>query len=228
VVLVAVHFLLRPLVDAWFQFGYVRYAAARTAPAARIAPGPLAEYPWWWHELTRLTHALVHDPAGHHAHVVGNVVVIVVGAATLFALLAALGRREWFALVYWELIVVAPVVGSFAFDLFGETAHGYGASTIAFAFLGAVLVTGLAVLGRSVGGDVRRRLHGRGAASRSVRPDGGVTAPAGPIAVGALLLAVGVIVVADLVGGSPAMPVHQAGVGFGACVGAVALVASVE
>jgi uncharacterized membrane protein YedE/YeeE len=112
VLLLAVHFLIQPFVDAWARFGYVRYEAARTAPASRIAPEPFTDHAWWWHELTRLTHALVHDPSGYHTHVIGNAVLIGVAAWALLTLLSALGQRRWFVFMYWEVAVVAPVVGS--------------------------------------------------------------------------------------------------------------------
>ena len=205
-VLLAVHFLVQPLVDSWGRFGYVRYEAARAASPARIAPEPLTGYAWWWHELTRLTHALVHDPSGYHAHVVGNVVILAGAAWALLALLSALGRRRWFPFVYWELVVVAPLVGSYAFDLWGQTPHGYGASTIGYAFLGVVLVTGLFVL--------REHLPGAGRQA----PTG---SPLRPHFVAGLLAVVACVVLVDLLSGSPATPVHQAGVGFGALVGSV-------
>lgn len=206
-VLLAVHFLVQPLVDSWGRFGYVRYEAARAASPARIAPEPLTGYAWWWHELTRLTHALVHDPSGYHAHVVGNVVILAAGAWALLALLSALGRRQWFPFVYWELVVVAPLVGSYAFDIWGQTPHGYGASTIGYAFLGVVLVTGLFVLRDHVPGVAERREP----TGESLRPR----------LVASLLVVVACVVLVDLLSGSPATPVHQAGVGFGALVGSV-------
>ena len=211
--LLAVHFLVQPFVDAWARFGYVRYEVARTAPAGRIAPEPFTDHAWWWHELTRLTHALIHDPSGFHTHAIGNAVLIGVAAWALLTLLSALGQRRWFVFVYWEVAVVAPVVGSFSFDLFGETPHGYGASTVGYAFLGIVLMTGCVVLA----GHVRAWIDDRGS-MRPLRADGGEALS--PVVVACLLVVVGGIVLVDLVSGSPATVVHQAGVGFGALVGA--------
>ncbi|WP_380675270.1 hypothetical protein [Salinigranum sp. GCM10025319] len=217
--LLAVHFLIQPFVDAWTRFGYVRYEVARAAPAGRIAPEPFIDHAWWWHELTRLSHALVHDPSGYHTHVVGNAVLIGVAAWALLTLLSALGQRRWFVFVYWEVAVVAPVVGSFSFDLFGETPHGYGASTVGYAFLGIVLMTGFVVLARHV----RTWVDDQGS-TRPLRADGGEVLS--PVVVVCLLVVVGAIVLVDLFSGSPATPVHQAGVGFGALVGtAVPIVA---
>lgn len=215
VVLLVVHFLVQPVVDAWPRLGYVRFAVARTAPARRIAPEPFVDHAWWWHELTRFTHALVHDPSGYHTHVLGNVVLILGAAWALLRLLTALGLRRWFVFLYWEIVVVAPVVGSFSFDLFGRTAHGYGASTVGYAFLGIVLVTGLFVLG-----DYARQWVGQKAMSaRQLRSDGGSSLR--PRVVLCLLIGVGGVVLSDLFAASPATPVHQAGVGFGVLVGVV-------
>jgi hypothetical protein len=214
-VLLVVHFLVQPVVDAWPRLGYVRFAVARTAPARRIAPEPFVDHAWWWHELTRLTHALVHDPSGYHTHVVGNAVLILGGAWALLRLLTALGLRRWFVFVYWEIVVVAPVVGSFSFDLFGRTAHGYGASTVGYAFLGIVLVTGLFVLGDSA----RQSRPWRSVTDRAVRADGGSVLR--PSVVVCVLVVAGVMVAVDLFARSPATAVHQAGVGFGVLVGVV-------
>lgn len=211
------HFLLQPAVAAWPRLGYVRHAVARDAPAHRLAPELFVEYAWWWHEFTRVTHAVVHDPSGFHAHVVGNVVLIVTAAWILLGLLTALGERRWFSFFYWELVVVAPIVGSYSFDLFGTTAHGYGASTVGFAFLGLVLVFGLSVLATHV----HRYLGRRSESARRLTTDGGEVVD--PVAVLCLVTAVGLVVVADLLAGSPATPVHQAGAGFGLFVGVVAL-----
>jgi hypothetical protein len=216
-VLLAVHFLVRPSVDAWSRLGYVRLPAARTVPPGRIAPASLGADPWWWHGVTRVSHVLVHDPAGYHAHAVGNVVLLGVAAWCLLAFLSGLGRRRWFAFVYWELAVVAPLVGSYAFDLWGSTPRGYGASTIGYAFLGVVLVTGLCVLGSSV-----RPCRDRPAGS-SARPGGGVGFH--PLAVTCILVVVFGVVTVDLLQASGATPVHQAGVAFGVLVGSVVAVA---
>ncbi|WP_318568634.1 hypothetical protein [Salinigranum marinum] len=214
-VLLLIHFFVQPVVDAWPRLGYVRFAAARTAPARRIAPEPFVEHAWWWHELTRLTHALIHDPSGYHTHVVGNAALIIIAAWALLRLLTALGLRRWFVFLYWEIAVVAPIVGSFSFDLFGQTAHGYGASTVGYAFLGLVLVTGLFVLG-----DYARQWVGQRARSgRQLRSDGGSSLH--PSAVLCLLIAVGGVVLSDLFAAAPATAVHQAGVGFGVLVGVV-------
>jgi len=213
-VLLVVHFLVQPAVDAWSRLGYVRFAVAKTAPARRIAPEPFVDHAWWWHELTRLTHALIHDPSGYHTHVVGNAVLIIGGAWALLRLLTALGLRRWFVFLYWEIVVVAPIVGSFSFDLFGRTAHGYGASTVGYAFLGLVLVTGLFALGDYA----RQSRPWRSVTDRPVRADGGfVLRP--PVVVCILVVAGGIVAV-DLFARSPATAVHQAGVGFGVFVGA--------
>ena len=92
----------------------------------------------------------------------------------------------------------APVVRSYAFDLFGQTAYGYGASTSAFAVFGALAVFGTVVL-------VEHRRLGRVA--------GGGAA--------ALLACIGGAVGADIAAASPATAVHQAGFGFGVLVGVV-------
>jgi hypothetical protein len=209
------HFLLQPAVAAWPRLSYVRHGVARNAPAHRLAPEPFVEYAWWWHEFTRVTHAVIHDPSGFHAHVVGNVVLIVTAAWILLGFLTALGKRRWFSFFYWELVVVAPIVGSYAFDIFGTTAHGYGASTVGFAFLGLVFVVGLLLLADHVHGYVRRRAD----PTRRLSTDGGEVVD--PVAVLCLVTVVGLVVAADLLAGSPATPVHQAGAGFGMLVGTV-------
>jgi len=202
--LLFVNFVVQPALEMWPKLGYVRYPAARTAPPHRIAPEPFTDVAWWWHEITRLTHAGIHDPSGLHGHVLGNAALIAATSVILLALLGALGERRWFSYVYWELVVVAPIVGSYAFDLFGRTAHGYGASTVGFAFMGVLFALGLTLVGTHV-------RTGRIDATTHLLP------------VVAVLAAVGLIVGADFVANSPAMPVHQAGFGFGALVGAVAI-----
>jgi hypothetical protein len=218
--LLIVHFVVRPFVRSWQQLGYVRYAAARTAPAHRVAPDAFTAHAWWWHELTRVTHALVHDPSNHHAHLFGNVVLIGCAAWALLVLLDRLGRREWFVFVYWELVIVGPIVGSYAFDLFGTTPRGYGASTIGYAFLGALLLISSVVLVNEVRGSLGGRL-GRG--GRSPSPTCSHRDARGarrrPLLVWLLLLSVALVIVIDVVEGSPATPVHQAGVGLGVLVG---------
>ena len=199
--LLFVNFVVQPALAMWPKFGYVRAAAARTAPAHRIAPEPFTDVAWWWHEATRITHAAIHDPSGLHGHVLGNATLIAVAAALLLAFLGALGRRRWFVYVYWELVVVAPVVGSYAFDLFGRTAHGYGASAVGFAFVGVLFALGLAVVGTHVRTDHAADLR--------------------PVVV--VLAAAALLPIADIVVGSAATPVHQAGFGFGAAVGTVAV-----
>lgn len=200
--LLFVNFVVQPALAMWPKFGYVRAAAARTAPAHRIAPAPFTDVVWWWHEATRITHAAIHDPSGIHSHVLGNATLIAVAALLLLAFLGALGRRRWFAYVYWELVVVTPVVGSYAFDLFGRTAHGYGASAVGFAFMGVLFALGLSVVGTHL-------RAGRAAADC--------------LPVVAVLAAVSLIAVGDVLVGSAAMPVHQAGFCFGAAVGTVAV-----
>jgi uncharacterized membrane protein required for colicin V production len=202
VVLLLVHFVVRPAFAAWSKLGYVRYPTARTASADLIAPDPLINVAWAWHGVTRLTHALVHDPSGIHGHALGNAALIAAAGALLLALLATLGWRRWFFHFYWELAVVGPLVGSYAFDLFGRAAYGYGASAAGFAFLGA-----LAVLGSVV---VRHRRNESADDGRGVR-----------VAVAALLVLVGVAVSAELVSASPATAVHAAGFCFGVLVGVV-------
>ena len=213
VLLLIVHFLVQPTFDTWMRLKYVRYAVAQTTPVRRLAPEPFTPYAWVWHELTRVAHALIHAPSEYHTHVLGNVSLIVIAAWALLVVLTALGYRRWFTFCYWELVVVAPVVGSFAFDLFGTTANGYGASTVGFAFVGVVgFVSALALAN-----DLRRRVERQFASEHSLRLDGGHTVSPGIIAV-FFCFAVAVIV-ADVFTASPAMPVHQAGVGFGLLVG---------
>ena len=167
---------------------------------------------------TRLTHALVHDPSNHHAHLFGNVVLIGCAAWALLVLLDRLGRREWFVFVYWELVIVGPIVGSYSFDLFGTTLRGYGASTIGYAFLGALFLVGLVVLLDSALDTPRVRLdRGSGSLIRSYRERRDSTHDSLPVCL--LLLSVALVVVIDVLEGSPAMPVHQAGAGFGALAG---------
>lgn len=216
--LLVVHFVVRPFVGSWYHLGYVRYAAARTAPAHRVAPDSFAAHAWWWHELTRLTHALVHDPSNYHAHLLGNVVLIGCAAWALLVLLDRLGRRRWFVFVYWELVIVGPIVGSYSFDLFGTTPRGYGASTIGYAFLGSLLLVGSVVLLDGTLDALRARIDRRAGSlvqsyreRRDTRHD--------PLLVCLLLLSVALVIVVDIVEGSPAMPVHQAGAGFGALAG---------
>jgi hypothetical protein len=216
-ILLVVYFLVQPALDAWPRLGYVRYSVARQAPGALVAPEPFAAYAPAWHELTRVSHALIHAPGPYHAHVLGNAALILVTAWALLLALIELGERRWFVFLYWELVVVAPVVGSFAFDLFGRTAHGYGASTVGFAFLGVVAVVGTLALA----GEARRRLARRFGPGPTLRSDGGTAVYPGVVA-GVLVVAVAVVV-ADAVYASPATPVHPAGVAFGALVGAVAV-----
>lgn len=214
-VLLVVHFLVQPAFDAWVRLGYVRSPVAESAPAHHIAPASLTAHSWAWHELTRLVHALVHTPSAYHTHVFTNVVLIVAMAWALLVVLTALGHRQWFAFVYWELVVVAPVVGSFAFDRYGQTALGYGASTIGFAFLGVVGVVSALAL-------VRARLDQRDDRAPSGQPvssDGGHVVS--PVVMGAFFCLAAGVVVGDLILASPAMAVHQAGVGFGVLVGVV-------
>ncbi len=213
--LLVVHFLVQPGFDAWVRFRYVRYSVAQTTPSHQLAPDPFTPYAWAWHEFTRVAHALVHAPGGYHSHVVGNVALIVLTAWALLVTLTALGRRRWFVFCYWELVVVAPVVGSFAFDLFGTTATGYGASTVGFAFLGVVVVVSLVALVD----DCRRRVGERLGSGGPVRSDGGQAVRPSVVA-GVFLLSVAVVA-GDVLVASPAMPVHQAGAGFGALVGVV-------
>lgn len=214
-VLLVVHFLVQPALDLWVRLGYVRYSVAASAPAHRIAPEPFTAYSWAWHELTRLAHALIHAPSAYHTHVFTNVTLIVATAWALLVVLTALGHRRWFPFVYWELVVVSPVVGSFAFDLYGQTALGYGASTIAFAFLGVVSVVSALALVRARLDSSADRLE----AGQPVSSDGGHVVS--PFVMGAFFCLAVVAVVGDLVVASPAMAVHQAGVGFGVLVGAV-------
>jgi membrane associated rhomboid family serine protease len=201
--LLAVHFVVRPAVTAWSKLGYVRYPVARAASADLIAPDPLTGVAGAWHGITRLTHALVHDPSGVHGHALGNAALIATAGAVLLTVLAALGWRRWFVYFYWELAVVGPVVGSYAFDLFGRTEYGYGASAAGFAFLGALWVLGSVVV-------VRSRRNGSAGDGR-----------AGRVAVGILLVLVGATVGTDLVVASPAAAVHVAGFCFGVLVGTV-------
>ncbi|RCU47115.1 hypothetical protein DU504_07260 [Haloplanus salinus] len=196
-VLLAVHFVVRPAVEAWPKLGYVRHPVAQAVAANRVAPESLVGVAGVWHGATRLTHALVHDPAVT-AHALVNAVLVAAGGGLLLTVLATLGWRRWFVHFYWELIVVGPVVGSYAFDLFGQTAYGYGASTSAFAVFGALAVFGTVVL-------VEHRRLGRVA--------GGGAA--------ALLACIGGAVGADIAAASPATAVHQAGFGFGVLVGVV-------
>lgn len=200
VLLLVVHFVVRPASAAWSKLGYVRYPTARTASADLIAPDPLIGVAWAWHGATRLTHALVHDPSGGHGHALGNAALIAAAGALLLMLLATLGWRRWFFHFYWELAVVGPFVGSYAFDLFGRAAYGYGASAAGFAFLGALTVLGSVI--------VRRRRSGSVGDGRAV-------------AAATLLVLAGVTVGAELVSASPAAPVHGAGFCFGVLVGVV-------
>jgi hypothetical protein len=212
-VLLVVHFLVQPAFDAWVRLRYMRYTAAQTAPPGRLAPESLAPYAWAWHEFTRVAHVLIHAPSEYHTHVLGNVALIVVAAWALLVALTALGQRRWFVFCYWELVVVAPVVGSFAFDLFGTTATGYGASTVGFAFLGVVAVVSFLALSSAL----RRRLDERVGSGRPVRLDGGHAVS--PFVVAGFFVFVVAVVVLDLLAASPATPVHQAGAGFGMLVG---------
>lgn len=212
--LLVVHFTLQPLLDAWQRFGYVRYPVARGAAPEQLAPAPLTAHAWWWHEVTRLSHALVHSPGGFHSHALGNAAFILVAASVLFVLLALIGQRHRFGLIYWELVVVAPIVGSFSFDLFGTTVHGYGASTVCFAFLGSITVVALFTLFRAFS-------TGTGQQHTPIRFDGGPSAA--PSLVVPILFVAVAIVGLDVVRASAAMPVHQAGVGFGLLVGTALL-----
>lgn len=214
-VLLVVHFLVQPVFDVWVRFKYVRHSVAQSAPAHQLAPEPLTSYAWVWHELTRFAHMLIHAPGAYHRHVLGNVALIVVTAWALLVALDVLGQRRRFVYLYWELVVVAPIVGSFAFDLFGKTPNGYGASTVGFAFLGIVAVVSVLALAS----DLRRRLDERLPSRRSVRTDGGRTVT--PFVWVAFVVVVLAIVAADILAASPATPVHQAGVVFGMLVGAV-------
>ncbi|AUV82567.1 hypothetical protein C2R22_13730 [Salinigranum rubrum] len=213
-VLLVVHFLIQPAFAAWIRLRYMRYTVAQTASPRRLAPEPLAPYAWAWHEFTRVAHVLIHAPSEYHTHVFGNVALIVVAAWALLVVLTALGQRRWFVFCYWELVVVAPVVGSFSFDLFGTTATGYGASTVGFAFLGVVAVVSFLALASAL----RRRLDECVGAGRPVRLDGGHAVS--PLVVAGFFVLVVAVVVLDLLAASPAMPVHQAGAGFGMLVGA--------
>lgn len=214
-VLLVVHFLVQPAFDVWVRFKYVRHTVAQTAPAHHLAPEPLTPYAWAWHELTRFAHMLIHAPGAYHTHVLGNVALIVVTAWALLVALDVLGQRHRFVYLYWELVVVAPIVGSFAFDLFGKTPNGYGASTVGFAFLGIVAV----VSALALASDLRHRFDERLVSRRSVRTDGGRAVS--PFVWVAFFVVVLVIVFTDLLAASPATPVHQAGVVFGVLVGAV-------
>jgi hypothetical protein len=211
-----VYFLIQPVFDAWRRFGYLRDSVAASAPAARVAPEPLVAYADLWHELTRLSHALIHQPSSTHTHVFGNVLLIALLAWALLIVLTALGRRSLFILAYWELTIVAPVVGSFAFDLLGRTAHGYGASTIGFAFLGTVAVASAAVLLNTL----PNRLVSS-SMTPPVRPDNRPAVCS--LLAGPMLILTVVVIASDLFASSPATPVHQAGAAFGVVVGAVVL-----
>ncbi len=219
VLLLIVHFLVQPMFDTWMRLKYVRYTVAQTTPVRRLAPEPFTPYAWAWHELTRVAHALVHDPSGYHTHVIGNVVLIMLAAWVLLLFLATIGLRSWFTVIYWELVLVSPIVGSYAFDLFGMTTHGYGASTVGFAFLGTTLTIGIFTLWSQV----RSPLGQQTCSSRDFVSGNSFTPS--PLMVMTLLFVVGLVIALDLFTGSPATPVHQSGAGFGALVGSVTVVA---
>lgn len=207
--LLAIYFLLQRSFDDWRQLGYVRHAAAQITPANQIAPDPLIPHVTLWHELTRVSHVLIHAPGTYHTHVVGNALLIGSAAWALLIVLTALGRRRWFVYVYWELVTVAPIIGSFAFDLFGTTARGFGASTVGYAFLGVIAVVSVLALVSSRHGQTSQQ------SERCLDVD----TPVSPVLVCSVLIIACTVVISDVVSGSPAMPVHQAGVGFGIVVG---------
>ncbi|WP_136601131.1 hypothetical protein [Salinigranum halophilum] len=217
VLLLLVHFLVQPAFDTWMRLKYVRHSVAQTTPVHRLAPEPFTPYAWVWHELTRVAHALIHAPGEYHSHVLGNVALLVVGAWALLVMLTTLGSRQWFVFYYWELVVVGPIVGSFAFDLFGTTPNGYGASTVGFAFLGSVGVLSALALAS----DLRRLMDRRAEVIRSARLNGNSTAQ--PLLTIGFLCFVVALVAGDFFVASPATPVHQAGVGFGIVVGVTSL-----
>lgn len=213
-VLLFIHFQIQPFIDAWVRFGYVRYSVARTAPVHRIAPEPVTDYAWWWHELTHLTHALIHDPSGNHMHVIGNAVLILVAAWTLLRLLTLLDQRRLFPFSTGKspssLRSLARSHSTCSGRLRMATAHRLSASLFSGLSYPAVSSSSLATDGRgSLLRPVLLGCSGPLVTTRSGR------------APWCVMLVVVAIVVADISTGSPAMPVHQAGVRFGALVGAV-------
>ncbi|WP_136601167.1 hypothetical protein [Salinigranum halophilum] len=139
-VLLACYVVGQPRVANWRVFGYVRESAPASVLEAAV---PIWVEPQlaWWHMITRLTHVFVHAPSPAHAHVLVNVGLLTLVTALLFILLRTAYdgcHRRLFGWLYGIVILGAPLVGSFAFDLTGTAVRGYGASGVAFAFLGVL------------------------------------------------------------------------------------------
>lgn len=141
------------IVAAQFAVGDARLLFAFYRPAAfdRLPDGfraAFAHLPPWWHDFTRLSHALVHDPAAFHLHLWTNVVGIALFATALYVVCDAAGWRPVFYAGYFALAAFAPVVASFVYEAYGAGALAWGASTVGFAYLGLLAAAFVARLRR--------------------------------------------------------------------------------
>lgn len=119
----------------------------RPAELHRLPAGwrwTVSHLPTWWHDLTRVTYSLVHDPSGFHLHLWTNALTIAAFALALHVVCAAVGWRRTYAVAYVVLAFTAPVVASFAYVAFGTGVYAWGASSVGFAFLGFLAGTFLA------------------------------------------------------------------------------------
>lgn len=139
--------------DSRLLFAFVRASERHHLPRGLRAL--LVRLPPWWHDLTRVTHALVHDPSTFHLHLWTNVVGIGMFAAAMYVVCDAAGWRHVFYFGYLSLAATAPVVASFTYGAFGVGALAWGASTVAYGYLGFLAAALVARL-RRLDDDVER------------------------------------------------------------------------
>jgi hypothetical protein len=234
---VVAQFLVRPHVPRWRLLRYYRWSWVRGRSVPGVPDGAVGE----WHALTRLTHVLVHDPSGSHAHLLGNVVLLGGASAALYWLARRRGTLDGLASVYLVVAVTTALAESVAFEWFGSADVGFGASGVAFGVVG--LATALAALHLwTLGGGVRRpllaavglvafgasALAGRGAtagtlASAALVGRRRVSVEAAgqldrPVALGVVVLGVGLLA-GDALFGTSGTVAHQTGFLVGTLVG---------